>query len=164
MFSLLFPSLATFAVYFFFGYILVFRSKAIIARVFRKDTDVELTWQVSKRVVLQMSVIVIGGMFLLFNISDAGSQIIWLWQVISADLEPRPGTIPEFIWTCTMIILGYAMITASPKIASFLAGKIPDDAEKNYKRGFQKVVGVKRKSNKPKIVKPKYAPEIPARK
>ncbi len=158
--ALLFPSLIGFAVYSFFGYFLVFRSRTLIARVFRKDPDVELTWQVSKRTVLQMAMIVLGGMFLLSNISEVGSQLLWLWQIISSDMEPRPGTIPELIWTCTMVLLGYAIITASPKIAAYLSGKIPDDTAKNYKPAIQKVIGVKRKVYKPKVVRPKGAAEV----
>lgn len=158
-FDFLFPYFVGFGVTTGIASLFVFGSKYIVARVFRNDADIELTWRVSKKTLLQISMIVLGGMFLLYNLADVGSHILYLWQNVSNDFEPRPGDVPELIWELIMMIVGYAIITASPKVAQFLSGKIPDEEDKFTKGGIQKVIPKQRKRSKPKVVRPRATPE-----
>jgi hypothetical protein len=147
-----FPYLFTFAINAFFAWLLLKRSHKLVSYVFRNQKDPEVNTNFDRTSVIQIACMVIGGLTALNALYDAGNQVINIWQAVSKDFEPQDGDIPTLIWKLILIIIGYALITASGDIArrfSAVSIKKPVPAATTPKKYF-----VLRKVKRRQIRKP----------
>lgn len=114
------PYVLMFTIDVFFLWLFLFRTKHIAKFVLPQENESEIKWTLDKHVVLQIAVIVVGGLMLTDSITSIGRRIISIYQAAQLNIEIQSNDIPFVIWECLSAIIGFALISASSAIASKL--------------------------------------------